>query len=266
MAFLRICTLALALGSVASMNLVHRKSNFCLDLFSPCVDGTDDVKCQKTPTSDLKPGTKLQLAECNGRPNQEFTFLSNGRIQNPSTELCIDIPAPCKDHYRTPCERVAVKELKGKQHVQLYTCHKDTGLLSNSYGNQKWNFERSMIRNNESNLCLEAIVGEETETSKKNVANVQTETCDGSDDQIYDFLDSAASAQGANQKFALSGHFDVGVPALIGDKAQSHNTFAFAGIAIAGLFASVAFVTTRRFRQDVAQVDVEMLNSEPDAE
>lgn len=255
MAFIRVCTLTLTFGLAASMNLVNRKSGFCLDLFSPCVDGTDDVKCVKTPTKDLKPGTKLQLAECNGKPSQEFTFLSNGRIQNPETELCIDIPAPCKDHYRTPCERVAVSELKGKQHVQLYTCHKDTGLLSNSYGNQKWNFWKSTIKNNISNLCLEAVGGEAQETAKKNVANVQTETCSESDDQTFDFLDSSIDV--GSQKFNIGGKSDANIRGVMGHKVQSHNSLVFAGVAIAGLFVSLAFVTARRMRRDVVQADVE---------
>jgi len=250
MAFLRVCTLALVTVPSVSMNLVNRKSEKCLDLFAPCLDGTDDVKCQKTPTKDLKPGTKLQLSECNGANSQSFQFLSNGRIQNPHTGLCIDIPAPCKDHFRKPCERVAVTELKGKQHVQLYTCHEDTGILSNSYGNQKWNFEKSMIKNNLSSLCLEAVAGSD---ASKNEVNVQTEACDGNDDQIFDLI---GYSQKPKAKFVVGGKFDASISALADHHGQVQT------MPVLGALGAAALAITRHARHDGTQADEEALIAE----
>jgi hypothetical protein len=195
MASMRLSVLMASLGLVASMNLVNRESGKCLDLFAPCVDGTTDKECTRIPADDLKKGTNLQLFHCNGKKNQEFEFLSNGRIRNPLTDLCIDILAPCKDHYRTPCERVSVSELKGKANIQLYTCHEDSGVLSNSYGNQKWNFQHGMLRNRLSNLCL----GPKPDTDGVDMANIQAVTCKGEPFQKFDWKEANTSQ--AKKKF-----------------------------------------------------------------
>jgi len=177
---------AVALG----MNIVNRKSKMCLDLHAPCIDGSSDADCQRMTPESLTKGTNLQLFECNGKKNQEFELISSGRIRNPLTGLCIDIMAPCKDHFREPCERVSVTELKKEANIQLYTCHKDdTTVLSNSYGNQKWNFESGQMRNWLSNLCLEP----KLDANGKMVAeaNIHADTCEEALYQKFDFMDAA---------------------------------------------------------------------------
>merc|ERR1719491_2543041 len=113
------------------------------------------------PPASLKEGTNLQLFPCNKASNQEFELTNSGRIMNPLTGLCLDIVAPCKDHFRTPCERVPVTELQKEANIQLYTCHEDEGQLSNSYGNQKFNFEGGQLRNWLADMCLEPMLDEE---------------------------------------------------------------------------------------------------------
>merc|ERR1719433_1484282 len=175
-----------SLGVAMSMNIVNRKSKMCLDLHAPCIDGSNDTDCQRMSPESLTKGTNLQLFECNGKKNQEFELISSGRIRNPLTGLCIDIMAPCKDHFRTPCERVSVEDLGAKANIQLYTCHEDEGQLSNSYGNQKWNFEDAQPRNRLANMCLEP--KSDASGSHSDMANVQAETCNGQEYQKFDWV------------------------------------------------------------------------------
>jgi len=179
----------LGLGGAAGMNIVNRQSGKCLDLHAPCKDGRVDPNCDRMAFEDLKAGTNLQLFRCNGHSNQEFEFLANGRIRNPLSDLCIDIAAPCKDHYREPCERVPVTELKGSANIQLFICHEDSGILSNSYGNQKWNFNVSQLQNKESNLCLGPMAAP-TLPRLPDMSNIEAETCEGKPHQLFDFMES----------------------------------------------------------------------------
>jgi hypothetical protein len=235
MAPMQVFMLMAGLGLAAGMNLVNRESGKCLDLFSPCIDGTSGKNCKRIPAKDLQKGTNLQLYHCNGEMNQEFEFLSNSRLRNPLTNLCIDILAPCKDHFRTPCERVGVTELKGHANIQLYTCHEDSGVLSNSYGNQKWNFEQSMLRNKLSNLCL----GPKQKTDKlkadglDDMANIQAEVCQGKLYQQFDWKESNHSQQ---QFHTLS---DATVPDMLGhNSSHALNTVvSVGGLLVAAVLA-----------------------------
>lgn len=184
---LRACMLAAGLALAAGLNLVNRKSKMCLDLHAPCIDGSEDKSCQRMPVDALKAGTNLQLFACNGKSNQEFEMMANGRMRNPYTDLCLDIMAPCKDHFRNPCERESVSELKKQANIQLYTCHTDTGVLSNSYGNQLWNFEAGQLRNPISNLCLQPKL--DTDGKMMNMSNIWAETCEEAVYQKFDFLE-----------------------------------------------------------------------------
>jgi len=194
----RTCALLAGCFAAASgMNLVNRKSKLCLDLHAPCVDGSEDENCQRMPVESLKKGTNLQLYRCNGKPNQEFELLANSRIRNPFTDLCIDIMAPCKDHFRTPCERLPVSELEGQANIQLYTCHEDKGVLSNSYGNQMWNFQGGQLKNHQSNLCLEPKL--DSTGSMVEMSNVWAETCVEAEYQKFDFMEHAAMTETDSQ-------------------------------------------------------------------
>jgi hypothetical protein len=175
------------------MNLVNRQSRKCLDVVAPCQDGTLEGNCDRVATGSLKKGSHLQLYRCNGEKSQEFEFMSNGRLRNQATDLCIDIRAPCKDHFRTPCERVPVTEIKHKAKLQLYTCHTDIGVLSNSYGNQKWNFNRSVLLNKDSGLCLTPLVDPKTQ-KLEDMTGLEVQTCSKDKSwQLFDFLESPHS-------------------------------------------------------------------------
>jgi len=197
-----------------ALNLVNRKSGMCLDLHAPCLDGSTDEGCQRVGFEHLKKGTNLQLFKCHGKKNQEFELTTNGRIRNPLTDLCLDIMAPCKDHMRTPCERVAVTELKEKANVQLYTCHEDAGVLSNSYGNQKWNFQAGQLRNWLSNLCLEPML--DSEGNMVPMANIHADTCEEDPYQKFDMLDGTSFLPNTNATAKLQQKFNLlsGAPHL----------------------------------------------------
>lgn len=149
----------------------------CVDLHAPCEDGSETSGCARKKGKDLEKGTNLQTWECHGEENQEWTYLDNGRLQNPVTGLCIDIKAPCKDPEQDDdpkCERVAVGDLKDKANIQMWTCHEDDpedGEKSASYGNQKWVVtEDGMLKNTGSGLCLVTV-----DTDKE--TNVQVGKC-----------------------------------------------------------------------------------------
>lgn len=191
-AFQQAIALSLCLGSAAGMTLVSRQSGKCLDLFAPCADGTARQGCQ-SPPKDMTKGVELQLLPCSGEESQEFEFLKSGRIRNSLTGLCLDIAAPCEDHLRTPCERLPVTQLKAQANIQLYICHEDTGVLSNSYGNQKWRFQQGELQNVESDLCMapkqepKQVEGQKLEE----MANVWAETCANNENQKFDWLESS---------------------------------------------------------------------------
>merc|ERR1719384_516998 len=188
---LQLCCMSVV-GVAMGMNIVNRKSKMCLDLHAPCIDGSDDPDCQRKAPESLKQGTNLQLFKCNGKRNQEFELLSNGRLRNPLTGLCLDIMAPCKDHLRIPCERVAVSELKKEANIQLYSCHRDDlTVLSNSYGNQMWSFQSGQLRNWMSNLCLGPMLDAEGKMVAE--ANIHADTCKEASYQKFDFVDAAMS-------------------------------------------------------------------------
>merc|ERR1740121_44304 len=125
---LRLCALVAGFSTASGMNIVNRKSGMCLDIHAPCVDGVEVQGCERRPAETLESSANLQLYTCNGKPNQDFELTTSGRIRNPKTGLCLDIVAPCKDHWRSPCERVAVSELKKEANIQLYKCHEDEGV------------------------------------------------------------------------------------------------------------------------------------------
>jgi len=187
-----LIALSLYLGSAAGMTLVNRKSGKCLDLSAPCADGTAREGCQNPP-KDMTKGINLQLLRCTGKENQEFEFTKSGRIRNSLTGVCLDIAAPCKDHLRSPCERVPVTQLKAQAKIHLFACHKDTGVLSNSYGNQKWRFQLGVLQNVESDLCLapkQEPKGPEGQKPEE-MANVWADTCVRDESQKFDWLGSS---------------------------------------------------------------------------
>lgn len=235
---LRACVVAVLFESTYSLNLVNRASGKCLDLFAPCVDGSTMKDCARTPARDLREGANLQLFECQGGHNQQFEFLSNGRLRNPLTGLCIDIQAPCLDDLRTPCQRINVGDITNHANIQLWTCHRDDGLLSNSYGNQKWTFKGGELRNEGSDLCLAPKLNStQDHTSIVDMSNVTAVTCNGKESQAFDF--DLVEVRGIPEaKFQINA--DVGFPTA-GFQRQSNvgTALAFAGAGC--LIVAVAF-------------------------
>jgi hypothetical protein len=197
--------------------------------------------------SDLKRGAKLQMLRCNGQKNQEFEFMSNGRLRNQATNLCIDIRAPCKDHFRTPCERVSVTQIKHKAKLQLYTCHRDRGVLSNSYGNQKWNLHRSFLKNKDSGLCLTPLVHPKTR-ELEDMAEIEAQTCsEDTSEQLFDFLEFRQSAGESifAKKFNMIS--DGGFLATPGRLLPQKNILVISALGMA-LFAAVGLARLARSR------------------
>merc|ERR1712012_329665 len=173
-------------GLVAGMNLVNRATGKGLDLYAPCSGGKKESPgCQRIPFTNLTKGSNLQLYHCTSAENQHFELQSDGKIWNPLTNMCLDIQAPCKDHFRTPCERIPVNEIQKKANIQLWDCHENTGRLSNSIGNQKWTFEQGMLKNHGSGLCLGPVGSEDMD-------NVHAAICEGGDIQFFDLLPSSS--------------------------------------------------------------------------
>lgn len=241
---LRACLLAAGLSQHAdALNLVNRESGLCLDLFAPCVDGSHAQGCQRQSLESLTKGTNLQLFTCTGGINQDFELLSDGRIRNPLTGLCMDILAPCKDHFRTPCERAPVDELKHKANIQLFTCHQDdSGVLSNSYGNQVWNFDHGQLRNTPSNLCLEPKV--DASGKMTDMTDIRAETCKEAAYQKFDFLKFDATSGSVAMEPPSSQHTLTKYQVLRGQLPEPRDLRArvLVGLVAVGLLAlAVAF-------------------------
>jgi len=249
MAIMKACTLVVSVATAGAMKVVNRESRLCLDLHAPCVDGSSDAECERVELDTLKKGTNLQLYECNDKKNQEFELTSSGRLRNPLTDLCLDIVAPCKDRFRTPCERVAVADLKQEANIQLYTCHEDEGVLSNSFGNQKWNFEDGQMRNWLSDLCLDP--KQDSKGKLITGANVQADTCHQATYQKFDFVDATSlreakdEADEIEQKFAL---IPRGAFLHSSDRGHPEILLGVAGLALVAVALATAVLRTGRVR------------------
>jgi len=255
MAVMKACILALSMATAGAMNVVNRESRLCLDLHAPCVHGSNQVDCERVELDSLKKGTNLQLFECNGKKNQDFELTTSGRLRNPLRDLCLDIMAPCTDHFRTPCERVAVADLEKQANIQLYTCHEDEGVLSNSFGNQKWNFEDGQLRNWLSNLCLDPVLDSKGKLVQG--ANVHADTCEEALYQKFDFVDATSIAEKKDeadeigQKFALIPHGTFLHGSIRG---HPEILMGVAGLALVAVALATAVLRTSRARAVWQQV------------
>lgn len=172
---MRVLLVAASCGAVFGFNVMNPANGKCLDLHAPCEDGTETPGCKRKHGKELEKGTNLQTWDCHGEPNQEFELAGHGRLKNPATGLCIDILAPCQDGSDDPhCARMAVKDLKEEQNIQMWTCHDEDEHVSNSLGNQMWTMtEKGELKNTGSGLCLVTIDDPDNGTA----TNVEVNTC-----------------------------------------------------------------------------------------
>merc|ERR1740129_2279660 len=185
--YVTLYVLSVFVACARSASIVNHASGKCLDVYVPCEGGGNHVGCERAQVASLGEGSNLQLLECNGEENQQFELLAAGRLRNPLTGLCVDILAPCKDHLRHPCQRVSDAELEGKANIQLWTCHQDSGVLSNSYGNQQWDSDEGFLRNQGANLCLAPVVPQGAE-EPGDMANLEARTCRREASQLFDIV------------------------------------------------------------------------------
>jgi hypothetical protein len=245
---------AFAVFSIASgVNIVNPSTGKCLDLYLPCKDGSEKKGCERVKPSDAKHGTNLQLYKCHDNDNQKFEYLDNGRIRNPLTGLCIDMQAPCADgSTKDKCKRLSNDKIGKTANLQLWDCHKDTGKLSSSYGNQKWHFtEDGELRNTGAKLCIDVQAKMKPDGTRmsaaeaKNMANLQVYTCHKKGNQIFDFETGGEAAKmKPQQKFTI---LPDGGSGFLGADRQSKSALALPAVGVCGLLVA-AFIGVRARR------------------
>jgi len=271
MAPIKTCTVVALFGLAQGTFIKNAGTGLCLDVERPCVNKPTEEekkanKCDKegrVKTADLDDGADVQQFKCHGGDNQQWEYLSNGRIRNKGTSKCIDVQA-CEDATAEKCKIVKVGGVKKMANVQLWSCHADDGKLSKAYGNQKFEIlANGQIQNPFANagkgLCLD-VQADYIEKDGKKVYDPKS-TGDMSTIQVYDCHDKIKG----NQRFhwALE---DTTLPTrlfqTISDsnflrakkpaRGQSNVFLPLAGVCSLAV-AAAAFVGTRATRSPVTQ-------------
>jgi hypothetical protein len=119
--------------------------------------GVGSNRCLDVPGAATANGTLLDIWDCNGGSNQQWTYLSNGELQVYGS-ACLDVPA----HATTAGTR-----------VEIWTC--------NGGGNQQWNLNSDgTVVGRESGLCLDV-----TGAGTANGTAVEIWTCNGGSNQKW---------------------------------------------------------------------------------
>ncbi|GCF08664.1 carbohydrate-binding protein [Dictyobacter arantiisoli] len=119
--------------------------------------GVGSNRCLDVPGAATANGTLLNIWDCNGGANQQWTYQSNGELQVYGNK-CLDIPA----HATTAGTR-----------VQIYDCNGGT--------NQQWNLNSNgSVVGRESGLCLDV-----TGSGTANGTAVEIWTCSGNSNQQW---------------------------------------------------------------------------------
>ncbi len=119
--------------------------------------GVQSNRCLDVPNVSQNNGTFLQIWDCNGGSNQQWTYLSNGELQVYGSK-CLDVP----NHATSAGTR-----------VEIWDC--------NGGANQQWNLNSDgTVVGRESNLCLD-VTGQGT----ANGTQVEIWTCNGGSNQKW---------------------------------------------------------------------------------
>ena len=119
--------------------------------------GVGSNRCLDVPGAATANGTLLDIWDCNGGSNQQWTSLSNGELQVYGNK-CLDVP----NHTRTAGTR-----------VEIWDC--------NDGGNQQWNLNSDgTVVGRESGLCLDV-----TGAGTANGTAVEIWTCNGGSNQKW---------------------------------------------------------------------------------
>jgi hypothetical protein len=119
--------------------------------------GVGSNRCLDVPGQSRANGTLLQIWDCNGGANQQWTLLSNGSLQVYGNK-CLDVPG----HATTAGTR-----------VQIWDC--------SGGANQQWNLNADgTVVGRESGLCLDV-----TGRGTANATAVEIWTCNGSSNQHW---------------------------------------------------------------------------------
>jgi hypothetical protein len=119
--------------------------------------GTASNRCLDVPSQATANGTLLQIWDCNGGSNQQWTYLSNGELQVYGSK-CLDVPG----HATTAGTR-----------VEIWDC--------NGGANQLWNLNSDgTVVGRESGLCLDVTGG-----GTANGTAVEIWTCNGQSNQKW---------------------------------------------------------------------------------
>jgi hypothetical protein len=119
--------------------------------------GVGANRCLDVPTSATANGTLLQIYDCNGGANQQWSLLSNGELQVYGSK-CLDVP----NHAKTAGTR-----------VDIWDC--------NGGANQLWNLNADgTVVGRESGLCLDV-----TGAGTANAVAVDIWTCTGGNNQKW---------------------------------------------------------------------------------
>jgi hypothetical protein len=119
--------------------------------------GTASNRCLDVPNQATTNGTLLDIWDCNGGANQQWTYLSNGEIQVYGTK-CLDVPG----HATTAGTR-----------IEIWDC--------NGGGNQQWTLNSDgTVVGRESGLCLDVTGG-----GTANGTAVEIWTCNGGSNQKW---------------------------------------------------------------------------------
>ena len=119
--------------------------------------GVASSRCLDVPSQATANGTLLDIWDCNGGANQQWTYLSNGELQVYGSK-CLDVPG----HATTAGTR-----------VEIWDC--------NGGANQQWNLNSDgTVVGRESGLCLDA-----TGAGTANGTAVEIWTCNGQSNQKW---------------------------------------------------------------------------------
>ncbi len=119
--------------------------------------GVQSNRCLDVPNVSQNNGTLLDIWDCNGGSNQQWTYLSNGELQVYGSK-CLDVP----NHATSAGTR-----------VEIWDC--------NGGANQQWNLNSNgTVVGRESNLCLD-VTGQGT----ANGTQVEIWTCNGGSNQQW---------------------------------------------------------------------------------
>jgi non-reducing end alpha-L-arabinofuranosidase len=119
--------------------------------------GVQSNRCLDVPNRATTNGTFLQIWDCNGQSNQQWTALSNGELQVYGNK-CLDVP----NHNKSAGTR-----------VEIWDC--------NGGGNQQWTLNSNgTVVGVESGLCLDV-----TGAGTANGTQVEIWTCNGGSNQKW---------------------------------------------------------------------------------